>query len=233
MSHDIVQARCSQATLDQITHIKDNYPGNISQQYIDSLTCSLGSIDPKGYIGTWGPDKGTLFPFDQPTYSDPADNLTGTCYTALTPMDADTWNNLDMNSGNVKMTKNSFCNLATVGAGAGEEKPLLAALSKKLITTAGQIYKKIQDLETETRTYYQQSTTQNVELQNELTMYKYFYNELMLLIQGNAQPGLTLAGQAEDAQIKATSGYYQYRIWSILAALIFFYTIFKIFRMRG
>ena len=46
----------------------------------------------------------------------------------------------------------------------------------------------------------------------------------------NSQPDMTLGGQSEDAILKAKSGYYQYFIWSILAALTFSYTMFNLKR---
>ena len=41
---------------------------------------------------------------------------------------------------------------------------------------------------------------------------------------------MTLGGQSEDAQLRATSGYYQYFIWSILAAFTFSYTMTQLRR---
>ena len=61
-------------------------------------------------------------------------------------------------------------------------------------------------------------------------MYKIFYNRLIAVYNKNSQPDITLEGQADDAQLKATSGYYEYFIWSILAALIFSFTMFRIRR---
>ena len=109
---------------------------------------------------------------------------------------------------------------------------------KELIDTAATIYKKIQDMEYESRIYYQQHNTLNQELQKKLDSYNNFYTQLitstdpehLALEKINSQPGLTLGGQSEDAQLKATSGYYQYFIWSILAALTFSYTMFNLKR---
>ena len=215
--------RCSPATFKKHAELT----GKTADAYKASLNCSLGTTNPMGYVGVWGPNKGHLFPFAS-SYTDPATNQTGTCYADLTAIDAATWNNLPINTGGIQMTKQSFCNLATVGE--DPDKLQQAKLSKELIETAAVIYKKIQDMEYESRIYYQQHNTLNKTLQNKLNQYMGFYNKLMKLEKTNYQPDLTLGGQSEDAQLKAKSVYYQYFIWSILAALTFSYTMFKLRR---
>ena len=64
------------------------------------------------------------------------------------------WNSLPINTGGVEMTKNSFCNLATVGE--SPDKQALAKISNELMSTAAQIYTKIQNMEKENLIYYQQ-----------------------------------------------------------------------------
>ena len=222
----MVKARCSPATFAKVAELQQSNSAE-AQKYQDQLNCSLGSTNPTAYVGSWGADKGKRFNFAG-DYTDPATNLTGTCYSNLVPIDADTWNNLPINSGGVTMTKKSFCNLATVGEAT--DKQQLAKLSKELIDTAATIYKKIQDMEYESRVYYQQHNTLNDQLQTKLTHYKKFYNNLMDLEKINSQPDMTLGGQSEDAQLRATSGYYQYFIWSILAAFTFSYTMTQLRR---
>ena len=85
-------------------------------------------------------------------------------------------------------------------------------------------------MEYESRIYYQQHNTLDQQLQKKLNSYNIFYNQLMGLEAINSQPDMTLGGQSEDAQLKARSGYYQYFIWSILAALTFSYTMFQLRR---
>lgn len=230
----MVKAKCSPATFAKIAELQQTNPTEAAK-YQAQLTCSLGANNPTAYVGAWGPDKGKRFNFAG-DYTDPATNLTGTCYSNLVAIDADTWDNLPLNSGGVTMTKKSFCNLATVGE--SPDKQQLAKLSKELIDTAATIYKKIQDMEYESRIYYQQHNTLNQQLQKKLDSYNKFYTQLitstdpehLALEKINSQPGLTLGGQSEDAQLKATSGYYQYFIWSILAALTFSYTMFNLKR---
>jgi len=216
-----VKARCSPATFAMLAKLQDASAAE-ALAYQKKLTCSLGSKDPKGYVGSWGPDKGALFPFSS-SYTDPATNQTGTCYSNLQAIDADMWNSLPMNSGGVEMTKNSFCNLATVGE--SPDKQALAKISKELMETAAQIYTKIQNMEKETLVYYQQHNKINEQLQSKLTSYMYFYNQLMGLEKINSQPDITLGGQVTDAELKARAGYYQFLVWAVLAIILFSYTM--------
>jgi hypothetical protein len=222
----MVKARCSPATFAKIAELQQTDAAHAAQ-YIAQLKCSRGPTNPTAYVGVWGPDKGTRFEFAN-DYTDPATNQTGTCYSNLIPIDASTWDSLPLNPGGFQMSKTSFCNLATVGE--SPDKQALAKISKELVDTAAVIYKKIQDMEYESRIYYQQHNTLDQQLQKKLNSYNIFYNQLMGLEAINSQPDMTLGGQSEDAQLKARSGYYQYFIWSILAALTFSYTMFQLRR---
>ena len=222
----MVKARCSPATFAKIAELQQTDAAHAAQ-YIAQLNCSRGPTNPTAYVGVWGPDKGTRFEFAN-DYTDPATNQTGTCYSNLIPIDASTWDSLPLNPGGFQMSKTSFCNLATVGE--SPDKQALAKISKELVDTAAVIYKKIQDMEYESRIYYQQHNTLDQQLQKKLNSYNIFYNQLMGLEAINSQPDMTLGGQSEDAQLKARSGYYQYFIWSILAALTFSYTMFQLRR---
>jgi len=226
----MVKARCSPATFAKIAELEQTDTA-LAQQYVAQLNCSTGPTNPTAYVGVWGPDKGHRFDFAS-DYTDPTTNETGTCYSNLVPIDAATWDSLPINTGGFQMTKKSFCNLATVGE--SPDKQALAKLSKELIDTAAIIYEKIQDMEYESRIYYQQHNTLNQKLQQQLNAYRKFYSTLITspnaLEKINSQPDMTLSGQSEDAQLKSTSGYYQYLIWSILAAFTFSYTMFNLRR---
>ena len=147
-----VKPKCSPATFSAYAKLQAE-DKTTAEAYKKSLSCSLGPNNPTGYVGVWGSDKGKLFPFAT-TYSDPKQNTTGTCWNTLKKIDAATWNQLPINSGQAEMTKKSFCNLATVGE--APDKKQLAMLSKELIDTATDIYTKIQNMEGENRIYYQQ-----------------------------------------------------------------------------
>ena len=213
-----VKARCSPATFAAVEKLKQTSGG--ADKYIDTLNCSLGPTDPMGYVGTWGADKGKLFPFSA-TYTDPNQNQTGTCYANLQNIDADTWNSLPL--GATEMTKNTFCNLATVGE--SPDKIQLASLSKDIMETAAQIYKKIQNMEKENLVYYKQHQQLDDKLTNEINTYTLFLNELNKLQRINSQPDITLGGQMEDAKLKSQAGYYQFILWATLATIIFSYTM--------
>ena len=245
-----VKAKCSQATFDMYAQLQQK-DSTSAVAYKNSLNCSMKPTLPMGYVGSWGTDKNKLFPFSS-TYSDPNKNQTGTCWNTLKEIDADTWNNLPINSGRVEMTKNSFCNLATVGE---PDKQQLASVSKELIETAHEIYTKIQNMEQENLIYYKQHQSLNEKLKADIATYKTFYKHLtgignnsdplnfhgyklpqpgapkwQPLEDQNTQPDLTLGGQMEDAKMKSISGYYQFIVWGTLAAITFSYTMYHLKR---
>ena len=224
-----VKARCSPATFAALAKLQQD-DSKAAAAYTASLNCSLGSTDPKGYIGTWGADKGKLFPFAA-SYTDPNQNMTGTCYANLQNIDADTWNNLPL--GGTSMTKNSFCNLATVGENTSKAGNAgLAALSKEIIDTAAEIYTKIQNMEKENLEYYKQHQKLDDMLTKKINTYTGFLTELNRLQKINSQPDITLGGQMEDAKLKSQSGYYQFILWATLATIIFSYTMHNLWRKR-
>ena len=161
-----------------------NIDPSTAAAYKNSLNCSLGPTLPMGYVGSWGVDKNTLFPFSS-TYTDPNRNQTGTCWNTLKEIDAATWNSLPINSGRVEMTKNSFCNLATVGE---PSKIQLANISKELIETAHEIYTKIQNMEKENLVYYKQHQSLNEKLKADISTYKTFYKHLTGITPPNYTP---------------------------------------------
>ena len=171
-----VKAKCSAATFNMYAQLQQQ-SAQTAAAYKDSLNCSMAPTLPMGYISSWAPEgqkAGTLFPFSS-TYTDPNKNQTGTCWNTLKEIDADTWNNLPINSGRVEMTKNSFCNLATVGE---PDKQQLVNVSKELIETANEIYTKIQNMEKENLIYYKQHQSLNEKLKADISTYKTFYKHL-------------------------------------------------------
>jgi len=224
-----VKARCSPATFAALAKLQQD-DTKAAAAYKASLNCSLGSTDPKGYVGTWGADKGKLFPFAA-TYTDPNQNMTGTCYANLQNIDAATWNSLPIASQT--MTKNSFCNLATVGENTDKAGDAgLAKLSKDIISTAAEIYTKIQNMEKENLVYYKQHQKLDDTLTKNINTYTGFLTELNRLQKINSQPDITLGGQMEDAKLKSQSGYYQFILWATLATIIFSYTMHNLWRKR-
>jgi hypothetical protein len=254
-----VKAKCSPATFSLYNELLATDP-KTAAAYKESVACSMaGGALPMGYVASAGPDKGKLFPFSS-GYTDPNLGQTGTCWNTLKEIDAATWNSLPINSGGVEMTKNSFCNLATVGEA---DKIQLAAISKELIETAQEIYTKIQNMEKENLAYYNQHQSLNEKLSTDISTYKTFYHHLTGIAQPNhtstalnynghrlaappspgaqnnlwtplenqnSQPDVTLGGQMEDARLKATFGYYQFIAWGALAAFTFSYTMLHLKR---
>ena len=226
MSGQSVKARCSPATFAALAKLQQN-DTKAAAAYTASLNCSLASTDPKGYVGSWGADKGKLFPFSA-NYTDPNQNMTGTCYANLQNIDAATWNSFTIAE---TMTKNSFCNLATVGENTNKAGDAgLAALSQDIISTAAEIYTKIQNMEKENLVYYKQHQKLDDTLTQKINTYTGFLTELNRLQKINSQPDITLGGQMEDAKLKSQSGYYQFILWATLATIIFSYTMHNLWR---
>ena len=221
---DPVKPICSDATIKQYNSLT----APKKKWYKDHIDCNL--IDkpeqyPKGYIGSADGVKGKLFPWGKRTVDLAKNNKTGTCPSTYNKISLEEWKKYPIS--NTVMGPQSFCNIATVGE--TKFKHSLAKLSKELLDTASQIYTKIQNLEKENLVYYKQHRKLDSKLLADLETYNRFYNDLLRLQRLEVQRD-TLGGQVDDAQLKSTSGYYQFVIWATLATITFGYTIYQLRR---
>ena len=178
-------------------------------------TCSFDSTDLKGYVSI----DGTLRPFAS-DYTDPNFNTTGTCYADLKPISADTWNSMTQG---LQMTKDDFCNLATIDIG---NKTILHGLESKIKATLANIITKINNLEIENENYYLFHDIYDKKLTKDIATYKIFSQRLRLLLHHPyRQPDITLGGQVDDAKLLSKASYYRFIIWGIAAATAFTYTM--------
>jgi len=199
-----VKPRCSDATFAQVAKLR-GISAREADLYINTLNCSLGPDNPRGYITKSGVLK--RYPADIKAKQ----GDTGTCPVTLRPIDTDTWKTFAIGQ---QMSKQSFCRLATVDM---PNKQLLVTLGNELIDTATELYTKIKDMEKQNNKYKTDRSEEANELKNQIKAYKFFLQKIKGLQA--ERPLSTLGGQVEDSRLLSRSGYYQYIVWAALAAI--------------